>query len=372
MKKKQLAAFALGISLCFGLLAGCGKQEEEPDTQVTELPVIMQDTETIEEQENVPEGQARSYLTGEWIDEELAGKRPIALMIENTLVCLPQYGINNADIIYECPVEGGISRLLGIYQNYSGMEQIGNVRSSRPYYLYFAKEYDAIYVRAGGSIEAYNLLDAGFINDIDAIKGGGASEFFRTNEHKKPHNLYISSQNIDNALNTLGYEMDLREGYEGHFTFAKDDETVQMPDAADAAVVSLYYVNPKPWFVYNEEDGLYYRYEFGSKQVDAINGEQVAVKNIIIEECSISYYDESKGYLNIDITSGGSGKYITDGKCIDITWEKESDTAPTRYYDKAGNEIVLNQGKTWVAVTQDTYSDRNEIYATLEDYESSK
>jgi hypothetical protein len=91
------------------------------------------------------------------------------------------------------------------------------------------------------------------------------------------------------------------------------------------------------------------------------------VKNIIIEECGITYYDENKGYLNIDITSGGKGKYITNGKCIDITWEKKSDTTPTHYYDMNGEEITLNQGKTWVAITQNTYSDRNKIYATIDE-----
>lgn len=374
MKKKLFISLALCIPMCLCLLGGCGDSGDSANVPTPPaLDAEVQTNDSIEaEPEEAPDGMARSYLTGEWIDEELAGKRPIAMMIENTLVCLPQYGINNADIIYECPVEGGISRLLGIYQDYSGMEQMGNVRSSRPYYVYFAREYDAIYVHAGGSVEAYDILDTGFINDIDAIKGGGASEFFRTKEHKAPHNLYISSENIENAINNLAYETNLEEGYEGHFCFAKDDTPTQLSNGVDAAVVKVYYPNPKPWFVYNEEDGLYYRNQFNSSQVDAITGEQVAVKNIIIEECAVSYYDQNKGYLNVDITSGGSGKYITNGKCIDITWSKESDTAPTRYYDKDGKEIVLNQGKTWVAVTQDSYSDRNVIYATLEEYESSK
>lgn len=52
-----------------------------------------------------------------------AKNRPVAVMTENTHVTLPQYGIGNADIIYECPVEGGITRLMTIYQDYASLKK---------------------------------------------------------------------------------------------------------------------------------------------------------------------------------------------------------------------------------------------------------
>ena len=84
----------------------------------------------------------RSPFTGVWIDEEIARKRPIAVMTENTRETLPQYGLSSADVIYECPVEGGISRLMCIYQDYEDLDKIGNIRSCRIYYPYFAHEFD--------------------------------------------------------------------------------------------------------------------------------------------------------------------------------------------------------------------------------------
>ena len=62
-------------------------------------------------------------------------------MIENTREAWPHYGIENADIVYECPVEGSITRYMALFQDYSGMDRIGNVRSCRPYYVDFASEY---------------------------------------------------------------------------------------------------------------------------------------------------------------------------------------------------------------------------------------
>ena len=59
---------------------------------------------------------------------------------------------------------------------------------------------------------------------------------------------------------------------------------------------------------------------------------------------------DANGYLNIDTQSGGSGKYITRGKAIDITWSKDSQWGTTHYYDSNGQEIQLNRGKTWVEI----------------------
>lgn len=76
--------------------------------------------------------------------------------------------------------------------------------------------------------------------------------------------------------------------------------------------------------------------------------------------------------------AGGAGKYITNGKAIDITWKKDSvnyddpfaneNFGVTHYYDANGNEITLNQGKTWVCIILDSYSDSVAIYPDAASY----
>lgn len=376
MKKRCLTGF--GMILVAGLLmTGCGNSKEQ-DTQniaVTETESVTEEVKETEITTQAPteevdnhEGMAKSLLTGEWISEELAGKRPVAIMTENTKVTLPQYGISNADIIYECPVEGGITRLLACYQDYSNMEVIGNVRSSRNYYIYLAKELNAIYVHAGGSKYAYELLDAGIIDHLDGVTGTDSAAFYRDNSRKAPHNLYTTSDKLISGIENRGISTELDSDYAGgHFKFAEDNAPVTLVNGTDAAVVSLYYVNPKPWFEYNTEDGLYYRYEFGSAQVDGSNNKQLAVKNIIIQYHDVSVLDKN-GYLEIDLVGSGTGKYITNGKSIDITWKKDSNNSITRYYDQDGNEITLNQGKTWIAVSDEANANKNVIYSTKEEF----
>ena len=171
MKRKIICAVILTMSVL--ALTGCKKKSEQtvqPETQIQTEALPVAETET---QENgaTHEGEVRSFYTGEWIDEKLAWKRPVAVMTENTHVTLPQYGVGNADVIYECPVEGGITRMMAIYQDFESLEKVGNVRSCRLYYVYFAKEFDAVYFHAGESKYALDVLNSSFIDNVDGITG---------------------------------------------------------------------------------------------------------------------------------------------------------------------------------------------------------
>ena len=84
-------------------------------------------------------------LTGEGLETDLSGQRPIAVMINNLKKSLPQAGVSQADIIYEIPAEGGITRLLALFQSVEGVGEIGTVRSARDYYVSLAYGHDAIY-----------------------------------------------------------------------------------------------------------------------------------------------------------------------------------------------------------------------------------
>ena len=85
---------------------------------------------------------------------------------------------------------------------------------------------------------------------------------------------------------------------------------------------------------------------------DLLNGQQLKFANVIVQNTKWTTLD-AKGYLyfqNIDNTE--DGYYFTKGKCIHVTWQKTGDYAPTVYYDDLGNEIQLNEGKTYIAVAQ--------------------
>lgn len=356
--KKYTAALFTAIFLAAAVLGGCAKEEAAPAVEEitttqkpTETPAAttVQETETTTQESR--EGMVRSRLTGEWVEEAIGTRRPIAVMLNNIIDAVPQSGIEQAGVVYEAPVEGALTRLMGIFEDYDNLDKIGSVRSSRLYYIYFAKEFDAVYTHFGQAIYAEPLLNSSDVDNLNGLKLDGSC-FYRTTDRVAPHNAYIGAEGIAKGIAQYGYRTGYREGFEEHYKFNEDSSAeIELAGGQTANKVTPGYAINKPWFEYNKEDGLYYRFQYGGKQIDDLTGNQLAYKNIIMQV--VDYYDYGDGYLYITTTGSGSGKYITNGKAIDITWKKDEEFGITRYYDAQGNEITLNTGKTWVCIIQD-------------------
>lgn len=308
------------------------------------------------------DGQVRSYLTGKFVDEEIGDHRPIAVMLNNIEDAQPMSGVSAADVIYECVVEGSLTRMMGIFENYKDLDKIGSVRSCRNYFVYFALELDAIYAHYGQSAYAVPLLEEDFVDNLSGLSSIGDIVFYRTSDRVAPHNAYASSKGIDEGIKRMGYDTSYSPNYKGKFTFAYDDEIIT-PDtnAYDAKILKPGYLINKPWFEYNEEDGKYYRYQYDGPQIDDTNAEQLSVDNVIFQYASWQQVDD-KGYLGFDCHGGGKMTYFAHGKAEDGVWVRyDGDEGASRYYDAEGNEIILNQGKTWICIIQDTMGDKVEI-----------
>ena len=308
----------------------------------------------------------KSPLTGEVLsDPSLLNKRNVAFMIENSSPALPHYGINSAGVIYECPMEGGMTRYMAVFEDYASLDRIGNLRSCRPYFAYIASEYDAVYVHFGQSVHGEELLATGIVADLNGTDGSLNDIWFRSSDRKSPHNAYTTGKGVDEGIEKKGYRTTKKEGLRDHFIFSEEVNT--LPSGEPCEALSLYLYNNQPYFIYDKGTGLYKRYEYDEPETDAVDGKQIMVKNIILQDVPCSIY-EGTTYLNIPVKGTGKGKFITQGKIIDITWEKKSDTGITSYYMPDGSEIELNPGKTWVSLIEKYHSDENNFYSTIEEF----
>ena len=378
---KLMGLLLLGGSLLF--FTGCGKgQQETYEEEVENIEAYNDFEDSVSADETVKvisanssgrsdygqererkDGYVRSYLTGKWVEESVGDHRPVAVMLNNIEQAQPMSGVGSADVIYECVVEGSLTRMMGIFENYKDLEKIGSVRSCRNYFVYYALEYDAIYAHYGQSAYAVSLLDQDFVDNLSGLSSIGGTVFYRTSDRVAPHNAYASGMGIDAGIEKLGYRTSYREDYKGKFTFAHDDEDI-VPSGADsfeASVIKPGYLINKPWFEYNPEDKKYYRYQYDDKQIDDVTGEQLQVDNIVFQYSGWQQIDDN-GYLGFDCHSGGEMIYFTRGKAQKGGWIRfDGDQGSTRYYDSEGKEIIFNQGKTWICIIQDTMADKVEI-----------
>lgn len=381
MKRNRLIAALLTLVMLIALSA-CNSAPEQAEEEVEDINAYNNFEEGISENTTMEvlstnsvgrtdygkererkDGQVRSYLTGKWVDEKIGDHRPVAVMLNNIKEAQPMSGVGSADVIYECVVEGSLTRMMGIFENYNALDKIGSVRSCRNYFVYYALEYDAIYAHYGQSAYAMSLLDQDYVDNLSGLSGIGGTVFYRTTDRVAPHNAYASGAGIDAGIERLGYRKEYRDDYKGKFTFAADNEEIIPSTAASfvAKTIKPGYLINKPWFEYNEQDKKYYRYQYDEPHIDDLTGEQLKVDNLIFQYSSWEQVDE-KGYLGFDCHSGGEMIYFTRGKAEKGAWIRyDGDLGSVRYYDSEGKEIIVNQGKTWICIIQDTMGDKVEI-----------
>ncbi len=358
MKLKRIISLLLAVFMICTCFYGCGadKNEDEtttePETTVEETtePEIIQNVPTTDENSD-GQGNYINRLTGLYdVSEAAAGKRPMAVMISNIKAALPQYGISDADILYEVVVEGGITRMMGVYADYTQIPEVCSVRSCRYYYPIFAKSYDAVYFCFGSN----KLLGTPQLKKTDHFDGNKGYDrlFGRDPERKKTypteHTAYLKGPQIPSALEHYGMRTDYAEGRDVNaFNFVQTGTETKGVDACTRAVLTFsksYYST----FDYNAETGTYFKLHSGNAHKDQRSGEQLNFTNLFILQTDVHVYNKS-GIMEVD-WKGGNGYYITKGTVQNITWEKPTEDSEIKFYAADGSELAVNRGKSYIGV----------------------
>lgn len=330
--------------------------EAAPEPTPTPAPTPTPTPEPTPEPTPTPYSGPVNPLTGEPVAEDVSDVRPIAVMLNNIKEAQPQQGNSEADIIYEIIAEGGITRMLGIYQSVEGIDVLGSVRSARRYYIELALGHDAVFVHAGGSEEAYSDLRTWDVDYIDGVNGHFTytdegvfyRDRYRMGDDKKyayEHSLLTSGKRIMDAVEHYDIRTTLKEDFELDLSFADDGTPAE---GAEANVITVPFSNYKTGvFTYDAESGLYKVEEYGQPYIDGNDGSQVAVTNVLTLQIPCYNSGDSYGHMIVNF-DGGSGWYACGGKMVPIRWEKGDKYAPFKYFNEDGSELQLGRGKSYV------------------------
>jgi hypothetical protein len=363
MKKRRFLALCLALLL---LLVSCGKQgEPSPPPTPTPTPSMSAVPTPTPSAEPGPEASGPlNPLTGLHMEEEEeVNARPVAIMLNNLKQALPQQGQSQADIIYECLEEGGITRMMGVYQSVKGIGMVGSIRSARSYYLELALGHDAIFIHAGGSDvagveDSYGKIKEWGVTSLDGVRGPYMSTkvegglMWRDPARKKNngtvHSVVTTGAMMEKVLPTLDIRHEHKDGWTYEMAFADDGTPA---DGVDAGTVKAVYSNYKTGvFTYDPERKLYLAEEYGEPYIDGNTGEQVGVTNVVVLKARRGYTGDTYGHVTIDLSSGGTGYFACGGKLIDLLWTKDAPSGQFHYTDLDGNPIVFGRGKTYVNI----------------------
>ncbi|ARI78582.1 DUF3048 domain-containing protein [Halobacillus mangrovi] len=280
-------------------------------------------------------------LTGQAM-EEVSQHRVIGVMINNHTKARPQSGLSQADIVYEVLAEGQITRFLALFHSRIP-DTIGPVRSARPYYFEIASAFNSVYLYHGASTAINRKIAANGIHYLDgSLYDNNGWLFQRSSERSAPHNSYLITAGLDQALTNKDYPQDHEVA---PLPFSKEKPI----DGTDANGVTITYSeHPEEvvTFTYDEASGRYLRSSDGEPSFDAANEERLAVDNVMIVETEHQIID-SKGRRDIDLTSGGKGYLIQKGKVKEIEW-KNIDGRILPYDNEEPLSFV--PGQTWVNI----------------------
>ena len=280
--------------------------------------------------------------------------RPIAVMINNADVARPvQSGLQDAYIIYEIIVEGGLTRYMALFLDQT-TERIGSVRSSRHYFLDYVLENDALYVHHGQSPQAASDFKT---LKIDRIVADNSKTGWRDKGLKSPttgkklaveHTLFTNIEKINKGIGSKRTERnnDLLLNYS-----IDELDLSTMEGAQEANKILIKYSGyEKTQYEYDGENKVYNRFVNGKEHKDYVTGKQYTFKNIITYKVKNTSLGDNKGRQDISNIGKGEGYYISNGYAVPITWEKSSRKSQTVYKYKNGEEIVVNDGNTFIQI----------------------
>ncbi len=353
MRFRVLLASALCLML--SLLTACSAQW---GSSTIEFPIVsISTTTTTTYTATVPTAtapilqQTVNPLTGEaGYAETAVGKRPVAVMVNNISVSLPQYGIAAADIIYEIPVEAGITRLMAVYADYTKVPSVCSVRSCRYYYPLLAFGMDAIYCHWGSDQTiAMDTLKRLKIDRLDGGTNGWQKCYFRDAEraeqYNQEHTGYLDGAKLPQTIEAMGFRTDTDS--KPAFTFRAPEEKIGVGSSCEAAVLHF---SPAYWstFTYDAASGTYLKQHSGKPHMDSHTNTQLRFTNLFVLQTEIQTRED--GYLMDVALDGGSGWYVSAGAAQPITWKKADEASPIVVYDASGKELLVNAGKSYIGL----------------------
>lgn len=270
---------------------------------------------------------------------------PLAIVVENHPDSRPQFGLSQADVIYETLAEGGITRFLAIYQTKS-VTKIGPVRSARPYFAEFAQDWSAIFAHVGGSDDALTGLQTNkWPNLFDVNEYFYTDTFWRDTTQSAPHNTYTSTKLLATLAQTKNWTTKT----------LSQNWTYNNPLPNSAITANKFCINFSTYlystcYEYNSSNQTYTRIMAGTLHKDKLTGTTLAPANILVQYVNITDIPKDpKLRINLEMVGSGKIQFFREGKLVSGTWKKVQNS-PTLYFDSQQTPLSFLTGLTIIAL----------------------
>ena len=272
-----------------------------------------------------------------------APSRPaIAVKVENTRDAYPLAGLERADVIYEEPVEGGLTRFLALFQCRDA-GRVGPVRSARttdPKILLQVSD-QPILAFSGAHPKVTQALEQAGVFQLTETSGNLAYE--RDDARSAPHNLFVATRPLSSLATKAGIDASAPPAL-----FRYDDAVPSPSRRRTSAAIAFSTSNVAEWAW---SQGRWVRQLDGAPML-AENGSPIAVDNVVVQEVVVTESDilDVTGSPSPEVKLLGEGRawILRDGRLLIGRWRRASLGDLTVFETRDGEEIALAPGTTFV------------------------
>jgi Protein of unknown function (DUF3048) N-terminal domain/Protein of unknown function (DUF3048) C-terminal domain len=276
-------------------------------------------------------------------------REPIAVKIGNEPgPSRPQSGLNEADIVYDTPAEGGIMRYIAVFQCQSAAN-IGPIRSVRWVDWHILQVFPHVVLSFVGGVtpNQQTVASLPFIDD--------ANEFLHyAAYHDNPARTAPDATYSTTAALWALFKKQPAPPPIFRYTGA-------LPTGAHPAsqvAINFSYGTDVIW-KWDASTGQWVHTYSGVTDIDALTGKPVTTTNIIVEVVHYTFgpYVEStggSGDVESQTVGRGRGFIFRNGEYIPVIWHRPSLNSPTTYVTNSGQPVGLQPGRTWVELLLDT------------------
>jgi hypothetical protein len=279
------------------------------------------------------------------------GRPALAVKIDNYPDARPQSGLDHADIVFEEPVEGGITRLVAVFQCQEAPGLVGPVRSARNIDIGILGEFGSpLLVHVGGIDPVLANIEASPIVNVDLGANG--------NIETHPAGRYAPYDTYSTTAQMWGTHPTMVTPPTPVFSFSNKVP----PGGTPAASVNIDFsgTSDVTW-KYNPAISAFQRFYNATTPDTLADGVQNTAANVVVEYVQISYgpwVENSEGALEVqaDLYPNASGNAIIfrGGQAIHGTWHRAALGSPTQFVNAYGQPIPLQPGQTWVELVPNT------------------
>jgi hypothetical protein len=281
----------------------------------------------------------------------------VSCKVDNAPAGRPQFNLNKADIVHVQMVEGGLTRLLVTWHS-QPVDKVGPVRSVRPMDADIAAAFGGIFCYSGGVDMFIALLQdtSLYLADENTQQSVKPNSFSRTPERNAPHNMVVDM----GLLQSQHEDLAAPQSIFNYATFLDETQAYEPSSASSGKATTDFTIEYPEATSYWKGDGSgnLLRDQDGKPHLDGVSEEQVSAKNVVVLEVQIdrtTYVDARYGPIPKTIMVGSGKVWVfIDGKHIEGTWSKATQTSPIELLDSTGAVIKLAPGNTWVELKPDT------------------